>query len=453
MARPTKPFFADWLNEHITGLCRLPDGRWRMVATGKRFREPDPRKAVERFLAMTRPDPNAGLVRVARPVASVGPDREPRVDPKALVESALASDRLGRQKGIYLNIQTTEGGADCGIWVPEQLLWGWFSEQLRTNRALVAQKVNCPAIALLQDDQLPPNPVPLDHILTLYATKADVLPGSKRDTVKSFEDFMSLTGARTLGELTTDRLAAYRDAIRARVKSPGTIQSYFGRVKWVVRFAKSEGVDPIQVDAALSRMTLLKAPRDRRVLAPSPMLREDFHAILAAADRVAPTWRPRLLVMLNCCQHMDETLDVRWDDFDLKQGTFCTRRNKRGRVIRAATLWPQTLAALGDVRRTASPYVFVSTHGSRFNARGQWKTWNKIRTEAKLPNAKTDDIRDGAFTAACNAPGVDEKFARLLAGHRSHGLQDNYVMRNPAVVRPACDAVYAAYFGEPPNRV
>jgi hypothetical protein len=56
-----------------------------------------------------------------------------------------------------------------------------------------------------------------------------------------------------------------------------------------------------------------------------------------------------------------------------------------------------------------------------------------------------DDIRDGGYSAACAASGVDEKFARLLAGHRSHGLQDNYVSRNPAIVKPACDAVYSVY--------
>jgi hypothetical protein len=54
-------------------------------------------------------------------------------------------------------------------------------------------------------------------------------------------------------------------------------------------------------------------------------------------------------------------------------------------------------------------------------------------------------IRDGAYTAAAQAPGVDEKFARLLAGHKSAGLQDKYVLRNPQIVKPACDAVYSAY--------
>jgi hypothetical protein len=58
-----------------------------------------------------------------------------------------------------------------------------------------------------------------------------------------------------------------------------------------------------------------------------------------------------------------------------------------------------------------------------------------------------DDIRDGSYTAACRAKGVEEKFARLLAGHRAHGLTDAYVQRNPFDVKPASDAVYAAYFG------
>jgi len=56
-----------------------------------------------------------------------------------------------------------------------------------------------------------------------------------------------------------------------------------------------------------------------------------------------------------------------------------------------------------------------------------------------------DGVRDGAYTAMCNASGVEEKHARLLAGHRSHGLQDNYVTKNTAIVRGACEAVRAVF--------
>jgi hypothetical protein len=108
----------------------------------------------------------------------------------------------------------------------------------------------------------------------------------------------------------------------------------------------------------------------------------------------------------------------------------------------------ETLKALEGVKRTGSKYTFVSARGTRFNARGQWKPQEKLRTAANVPDVQLDDIRDDSYSAACSAPGVDERFARLLAGHRAHGYQDRCVKRHPAIVRPACDAVRAHYFGK-----
>jgi len=47
---------------------------------------------------------------------------------------------------------------------------------------------------------------------------------------------------------------------------------------------------------------------------------------------------------------------------------------------------------------------------------------------------------------------VNSEICRLLGGHRS-GIQDHYVQRNPKMVAPACDAVYAHYFGAVANIV
>jgi len=76
----------------------------------------------------------------------------------------------------------------------------------------------------------------------------------------------------------------------------------------------------------------------------------------------------------------------------------------------------ETLKALEGVKRTGSKYTFVSARGTRFNARGQWKPREKLRTAANVPDVQLDDIRDDSYSAACSAPGVDERFARLLAG-------------------------------------
>lgn len=56
-------------------------------------------------------------------------------------------------------------------------------------------------------------------------------------------------------------------------------------------------------------------------------------------------------------------------------------------------------------------------------------------------------LRDGGYTAAVHALGVDAKFAELLAGHKT-GMKDKYVLRTPQIVKPATDAVYEEYFGE-----
>jgi hypothetical protein len=50
--RPSKPHRAA-TGEHIDGLYRCPDGRWRITATGERFTEPDEALAVARYLRLT----------------------------------------------------------------------------------------------------------------------------------------------------------------------------------------------------------------------------------------------------------------------------------------------------------------------------------------------------------------------------------------------------------------
>src|SRR5687768_3275105 len=65
----------------VVGLTRRPDGRWRIIGTHKTFREPDERRAIEKFLRMT------GTVRksVFLPVAK-------SIDPADLASAADALD-------------------------------------------------------------------------------------------------------------------------------------------------------------------------------------------------------------------------------------------------------------------------------------------------------------------------------------------------------------------------
>lgn len=156
-----------------------------------------------------------------------------------------------------------------------------------------------------------------------------------------------------------------------------------------------------------------------------------------------------MLLGLNLCLHIDEVCAPQWKDFDLAKGTYAVIRGKTesDRIPRAATLWPETLAALNALpRRGTSPFVFTSKMGTRYACTSRVDDFREFRKAAGLPDELTfDSIRDGAYTAAMQeAP--DERWARVLAGHKAPGLTDNYVLRNPQCARPACEAVYKVYF-------
>lgn len=106
-------------------------------------------------------------------------------------------------------------------------------------------------------------------------------------------------------------------------------------------------------------------------------------------------------------------------------------------------LWPETVAELRRLPRKG-PYVFTSGHGTRYNKNTRVNDFREFRRAAGPADHVTfDTLRDGAYTAARQGTS-DERLAKLLAGHAA-GLRDNYVLRDPAFVRPACEAVYAAY--------
>lgn len=153
-----------------------------------------------------------------------------------------------------------------------------------------------------------------------------------------------------------------------------------------------------------------------------------------------------LLLALNAALYMEDLCDLKWESIDLSAKTFVSRRKKRGRCLRVAVLWDETVEALRALkRRGESPYVFTSLHGTRYNKNTKINDFKDFREKVGVKDVTFSHIRDGAYTAACEAPSVDDRYARLLAGHKAHGLKDKYVLRHPQIVRPATDAVYATY--------
>ena len=438
MGRPQKPYHTSW-GELIQGLYRCPDGRWRINRTGSKFTEPDERLAVKRF-------------RDQSPIAEI--IQLPVYDPASAKNNADVNLILASRAEMIIDPADPDAPATIVRNVHATALWRWFREQLLARPEYVAQTTGIPELAGLAHMALPRPSLKLTAIIDAYQKHNPSTAKAKQEALAPLRKLIAHANAKTLDDLTTERLLAFRQAIESSetLKSAGTRRGYFGRIKSIISFAAKVGLDADQVSAFLARAKVLWTAEPMPAPKPAPISREQFHALLAAGNG---SWRPWLLLGLNLCLHLEEVCALRWEDFNLTAGTYAAIRNKtrRMRIPRAATLWPETLGALKVLKRTGSPHVFNSTHGTRFNRNTRGNEFAGLRKLAELPDDVTfDSIRDGSYTAAAQANGVDEKCARVLAGHASPGLQDNYVLRNPEMVRPACDAVYRAYGPFPAKR-
>jgi integrase len=169
-----------------------------------------------------------------------------------------------------------------------------------------------------------------------------------------------------------------------------------------------------------------------------------LHALLKVARD--GQWRAWILMGLNAAMYFEELCELKWSEINFTRGTYATIREKTkaDRIPRAAVLWPETIAALSALPKFPV-YVFTSKRGTRFNVNSRCNEFRKLADRANVDKTVSfAGMKDGAYTVACQGQ-PDDRIARVLAGHRAPGLQDSYVLRNPEMVKPACDAVYKAY--------
>src|SRR5882672_3192170 len=93
--RKQKPFQTSW-GDIIPGLARGNDHRWRIVATGERFRESDERRAVARFRQWQAENAKPTTERVRRMLQPKANHVEPF---DKLVGGLCALDKFSEQLG------------------------------------------------------------------------------------------------------------------------------------------------------------------------------------------------------------------------------------------------------------------------------------------------------------------------------------------------------------------
>jgi integrase len=255
--------------------------------------------------------------------------------------------------------------------------------------------------------------------------------------VKLFKEFARVTGATLLNDLTQANIKEYRDFVEKTVDAPSTRKWQYGQVKSVLAFGLKDGIDAAQIRVALDKCKVLWVGEKMPAAKPCPMSPADFRALLAGTD---DKWRAILLLGLNLCLHLGEVTALKWESF--LGDYYSTAREKTG-VARGAVLWQETKDAMAKLPRKG-PYVLTSCHGTRFNRNGITNEFLKLRRQLGVAKDLTfEGVRDGAYTAALQS--CEEKIVRVLAGHKSAGQLDSYVLRDPACTRPAVAAVHKVY--------
>jgi integrase len=216
-------------------------------------------------------------------------------------------------------------------------------------------------------------------------------------------------------------------------------QNLFTRIRRLVSFARSRAMAVQECSRVLQCMSLLVPSESTISLDPKPIAVKDWRKLLQTASGDD---KAMLLVMLNCGMYLAEAVALRWKDF--KEYVLIGHRANTDRVVRLATLWPATRAALAALPRRGE-FMFVAAHGGPLGVKGAEKRWRALRKASGVTGVTSSQIRDGAATAAAEA-GVEPTAINLLLGHRS-GINDHYVKRRPRLVAPACAAVEKAYFG------
>jgi len=335
-----------------------------------------------------------------------------------------------------------------GFQIDESIVWPWVQDIFYNQRQYFAEKIECPELLQMDLSRFTP-PIKLQKLTDVYQEKNPSTKKTKDRTVNCFKALMKATGAKTLPELSQEKLMAWRDSIEQSetIKSAGSKKALYGQIKTLISFGLKAGLDKTQIAAALASCKVLWTADVESPMQPHPIDRADFHTLLKTA--AGGMWRAYLLLGLNLCMTLGELIELVPSDFDLENGTFtCIRHKTRHmRIPRAATLWAETIEAVRPLIRSDRKYIFTSPRGCKYSSTSRHDEFAKLRDKAKLPDdVKYSHIRDGAYTVACNEgkSTESERLSKVFAGHEA-GMSDAYVRRNPAIVKPVCDAVYAKY--------
>ncbi len=227
-----------------------------------------------------------------------------------------------------------------------------------------------------------------NHFLTAKRRRVD----AGEMTLRSFSDYhdtakwlVDLFGRNRPVEgehgLGPEDFARLRAAI-ARKRGPVALANQIGRVRSVFKHGFEAGLlerparfGPEFVKPAKRTMRLARRRGGEKMFEP-----EEIAALLAGAG---VQMRAMVLLGLNAALGNTDVAGLAWSSVDLKAGVVDAPRSKTG-IARRCVLWPETVAALGAVRkavkrtRSVGDLVFVTKYG---------KPWVRVEARASEGSA------------------------------------------------------------------
>jgi integrase len=414
--RKSKPYKASD-GSTIDGLYRCPDGRWRINATGEKYTCHDEGIAIAKFRHwQAKQKKTTAALPLAQPSESV----------------------LVAQKGNVIDLDDATF-VDVGQ-VDEAALVQWARRQLLTRAVWFAEATGFPGLANADLMTPPPASIQLSDLIDAYMARTGVEAKSLNNAKAAWKNFVQITGATTLRELTTEALLNFDRWLKAHKEWSDVYRlNIIKKIRSVISYGRKRGMNAEEIGKALDRMIVVERPTVQDNYTANPISKADWQTLYGNTEGKAVE-RAMVLMGLNCAFYLQDLSDVQWSEIDLEAATLVMARGKTG-FLRVATLWPETVAALQAIRpANAEGSIFRSRHGTAYKAHSLRNLFNAIRPTG----TEFNQLRDAAQTAAVRAE-ISLPLVKLLAGHAIGGETDKYIARGPEMVAPACEAIRAAY--------
>lgn len=215
--RKPRPYVCPWNNETIDGLYHCPDGRWRVNATGHKFSEPDPRRAVARFRKeQARQQGTKTFIPLPLDLNVPDPDLDGAIEFLLRHELGAGQHHAATDDSLVLRIPEGLDPISLLRAIPEDAYYAYVAEDIFRRKQYVAERTGIEGIGYL-DNLKNPGPGPtLREVGELFFTTKKIDPNWMSKCRSFWVEFCEVVEVETIRAVEQDMVTAYKDAIEDR---------------------------------------------------------------------------------------------------------------------------------------------------------------------------------------------------------------------------------------------